>query len=277
MKKRLIVAFNILFAFSIFLSICNYAYAEVLYKAGDILEISQDCDVISSHGTHHFKKGDQVELSQDFESDDEFANIKYTDFEMPIAKDYLKINNSGNFWKQAVNWFNRGKDDYGTIGAVDASAAEIISEFGTMVNILGTTVIVLVTIFLGIKYMFGTFEAKADVKESLVTLLVACVFFFGWNSIWNLLFPNGDFIFNPSDATSYTTPLSIIFSTATTIANFLAIGAILYVGIRYIFAGAEGKADLKAKSGQFLIGIILSFCAVGLLNYISIVINDLLK
>ncbi len=182
----------------------------------------------------------------------------------------------GDFWQQANEWFKAGKDKNPNY-QIDKSAAEIISEFGNMVNVLGTTVIVLVTIFLGIKYMFGTFEAKADVKESLVTLLVACVFFFGWDAIWNLLFPSGEFVFNPSTATSYTTPLGIVFSTATKIANFAAIGAVIYIGIKYIFAGASGKADLKAHSGQFIIGAIMAFCAIGLLNYISTIVNQILS
>ncbi len=182
----------------------------------------------------------------------------------------------GDFWQQANEWFNEGKEENPNY-QVDESAAEIISKFGDMVNVLGTTVIVLVTIFLGIKYMLGTFEAKADVKESLITLLVACVFFFGWNSIWSLLFPDGEFIFNPSSADSYKAPIAIIFDTATKIANFVAIGAVIYIGIRYIFAGASGKADLKAHSGQFIIGVIMAFCAIGLLNYISTIINQVLS
>ena len=184
-----------------------------------------------------------------------------------------------DFWGQANNWFNQGKEEYhnGNLSEIDSGAAAVIAKMGEMVNILGTTVILLVTIFLGIKYMFGTFEAKADVKESFVTLLVACVFFFGWDAIWGILFPGGEFVFNPSSGSGIETPLGIIFSTATSIANFLAIGAILYVGIRYILAGAEGKSDLKAKSGQFFLGIILSFCAVGFLNFVSTLINDVLS
>lgn len=97
---------------------------------------------------------------------------------------------SGNdFWGQANSWFETGKEEYGDITTMNDSATAIINQFKEMVNVLGTTVIVLVTIFLGVKYIYGSFESKAEVKDGLIGLLVACVFFFGWTSIWELLFP----------------------------------------------------------------------------------------
>lgn len=184
-----------------------------------------------------------------------------------------------DWWGDANSWYqgNGFEDDKSAplmpsdvtdIEKIAPGVYTVITEFSNMVNVVGTTVIVLVTIFLGIKYMFGSFEAKADVKESLVNLIVACIFFFGWSSIWNLLFSGGEFVFSKG-ATSYTTVVARVFNTLTSIANLLAIGAIFYIGIKYIFAGAQGKADLKGKSGQFIIGIVLAFCSVGFLNYIS--------
>ena len=188
-----------------------------------------------------------------------------------------------DFWTDANNWYKgegfQGDDmisagDIENVATIAPAAVEVIDTFSDMVNVVGTTVFVAVTIFLGIKYMFGSFEAKADVKESLVNLLVACVFFFGWNSIWNILFQNGQFVLTPLDSTSYESVVAKMFNTLTNLANFLAVGAVLYIGIRYIFAGATGKAELKAKSDQFIIGIVLSFCAVGVLNLVSTIINQ---
>lgn len=187
-----------------------------------------------------------------------------------------------NWWDGSNSWYqgdgfdenDYGPGDLGSIESVAPEASEIINELSNMVNVVGTTVIVLVTIFLGIKYMFGSFEAKGDVKESLLNLVVACIFFFGWSSIWNLLFSDGNFIFS-RNATSYTTVIARIFNTLTNIANFLAVGAVIYVGVRYIFSGAQGKAELKGKSGQFIIGIILAFCSVGFLNYISSLVKSI--
>lgn len=187
------------------------------------------------------------------------------------AGGYMGVKN--DFWNQATNWFskvNKNEDFKPGVG-------EVVSTFTNMISVVGTTVFVIVTIFLGIKYMYGSVEAKASVKESLITLLVACVFFFGWDALSNLLFPSNNFIFIKSSDTSYEQMVGRVFAFATYIAQFLAVIAILYVGIRYIFAGAEGKASLKGKSVTFLIGIILTFCATSFLGFISDVVNDSLE
>lgn len=197
------------------------------------------------------------------------------DAETEIDKTQTENNKEDNkdFWNAATDWFsnvdkNENLEDLG--GRVD----DVVNTFSNMISVVGTTVFVIVTIFLGIKYMYGSVEAKASVKESLTTLLVACIFFFGWNSIKNLLFPNNNFIFIESTDTSYEQMVGRIFAFATYIAQFLAIIGIVYVGVRYIFAGAEGKATLKGKSTTFLIGIILTFCATSFLSLISDIVND---
>lgn len=176
-----------------------------------------------------------------------------------------------DFWGFANKWFEQGQY------VNNENINEIVGTFKSMINVLGTTVITLVTMMLGIKYMYGSVDSKASVKESLVTLVVACVFFFGWTGISNLLFPDNNFIFVKKEDATFADTLGRIFSIGTYIANFLAIGGIIYVGIKYIFAGASGKADLKAKSGQFLIGIILAFCTVNFLTYISDIIQEVLS
>lgn len=194
------------------------------------------------------------------------------DAETEIDKTQTENNKEDNkdFWNAATDWFsNVDKDE-----ELGPGVKDVVNTFSNMISVVGTTVFVIVTIFLGIKYMYGSVDAKASVKESLITLLVACIFFFGWNSIKNLLFPNNNFIFIESTDTSYEQMVGRIFAFATYIAQFLAVIGIVYVGVRYIFAGAEGKASLKGKSVNFLIGIILTFCATSFLSLISDIVND---
>lgn len=181
-----------------------------------------------------------------------------------------------DFWGQTSTWswkaFIENSDKLGN----NQGIGNIIATFEDMVLVVGTAVISIATIFLGIKFMYGSAEAKADTKEGLINLLVACLFFFGWNSIKNLLFPNNGLIFlNPFD-TDYTNPIGRIYSVFVYIAQIAAVVAIIYVGLKYIFAGVQGKTELKAKSGMFLVGIILAFCSTGFLTYISKVINEAL-
>lgn len=176
-----------------------------------------------------------------------------------------------DFWGAATKWFNNvNTNDY------NENTSYIIDEFSTMIRLIGSAVITCVTIFLGVKYIFGSVESKTDVKESLVTLLVVCVFFFGWSSISNLLFPGNQFIFVKDTDTSYASIVGRIFETITYILQFAVLIAVIYVGVKYIFAGANGKADLKAKAPIFFIGIILAFCSTTVLTYISDLINNTL-
>lgn len=175
-----------------------------------------------------------------------------------------------DFWTDASTWYGNGPAE----GIVDGTQ-DVFTILSDMINLAGTSVIIIVTIVLGVKYMFGSVDAKGDVKESLITLLVACLFFFGWQALRNLLIPGNKFIFTQQP--SYQEVIGSIFSTVVYVLQFLVVAAIIYVGVRYIFSGSSGRADLKAKSGQFIIGIIMAFATTNFLAFISKVINDTLS
>ena len=105
-----------------------------------------------------------------------------------------------NFWKSAGEWFKKTQDQGND--NVSQTAIDVVNEFIDMINYIGTIVIMIATMFLGLKYMFGSVEAKSDVKESLITLLVACIFFFGWQYIRDIIISGGNlFIASPNDTT----------------------------------------------------------------------------
>ena len=178
---------------------------------------------------------------------------------------------AGDMWQQATLWFKGVNKDDNSSQAVD-----IINEFVDMVNVIGTTVIVIATIILGIKYIFGSVDSKADVKESLITLFVACIFFFGWTAIKNVLFPSNQFALTSDSDSSYKDLIGRVFNIVVYFANIAAILGVIYVGVRYIFSGANGRAELKGKAVYFLIGIILSFATVSFLTFLSSSINEII-
>lgn len=180
-------------------------------------------------------------------------------------------NSSTDFWGDASSWFGQAQNSGYQI---PEQVNNIIGIFSDMINVVGTTVIVIATIVLGIKYIIGSVESKTSAKEGLITLFIACVFFFGWTAIKGLLFPGNAFIFTSTSDTSYTNMVGRIFSTFTYIAQFVVVASIIYVGIKYIFAGADGRAELKAKSVYFIIGIILVFATTNVLSFISKIINE---
>ena len=185
-------------------------------------------------------------------------------------------NNSEEFFQKAGTWFE-GVQKEGE-NNVSPISIEVVNSFMDIVNYVGTVIIIIATMFLGVKYMFGSVDGKSEVKESLVTLLIACVFFFGWQYIRDIvLISNGTqlFISNPGDY-SYKLLFARLLGVVTMIVKVAAIAGVIYVGVRYIFAGASGKADLKGKSVYFIIGIILTFCSVTVLTVFSNMLQELL-
>ena len=171
-----------------------------------------------------------------------------------VFADSSETTGVNEMWSRASSWF-------GKIETANNSqqAVSIVSEFSSIINVIGTTVIVIAT----------------EVKESLITLLIACIFFFGWQGISAILIPGGRLVWSNVNDASYKNLVGRVFSSIVFILNIATIAAIIYVGVRYIFSGASGKADLKARSPYFFIGIIMAFCSVSFLTFVSNVINDM--
>lgn len=173
--------------------------------------------------------------------------------------------NATDFWKQAYNWLP--KTDTGLMGN---SIQDVINDVSTYVEIVGTLIITAATIVLGIRYMFASAEGKAMTKDNLVSLFVACILFFGWSGIQDLLINNNRLSLYTS---TFSGSMSKIYGVFVFFAEVVAIVIILYFGIKYIFNGARGKADLKGKSVQFIIGMIFAFSAIEVLKLVSKIIN----
>ena len=60
------------------------------------------------------------------------------------------------------------------------------------------------------------------------------------------------------------------------VGKVLTVLAIIYMGVKYVFAGADAKAQLKQKTPALIIGIILIFCATTFLGIIANTISDVL-
>lgn len=59
----------------------------------------------------------------------------------------------------------------------------------TMANTLlgiGTAIAVIYSVVLGIKYMIGSMEEKAEIKESIIPFIIGCATLFGAFSIWRI-------------------------------------------------------------------------------------------
>lgn len=195
---------------------------------------------------------------------------------------------SGDFLSGAYNWYKSGGNSYAAAGWTN-----LLSDIARIINVAGTGIIAIVAVVLGIKYMIGGVSEKASVKDQLITFLVACMFFFGWSSISGILISgtthdnttgaetfgsNGApefFLFknlNGVDGTS--SLLANIFALVSFIGKIIAFVAVMIVGVKYIFSGANGKAQLKQKGPMFILGILLIFCTLNVLSFIADIIAN---
>ena len=60
-----------------------------------------------------------------------------------------------------------------------------------------------------------------------------------------------------------------IWQTVVTIVQILAVAAVVFAGVRYMFASADQKADIKKSMGILAIGAVLVFGATTVLNMIA--------
>lgn len=65
-----------------------------------------------------------------------------------------------------------------------------------------------------------------------------------------------------------------IWSTISVVIYTLAIGAVVVAGLRYMFASADQKADIKKSTGILIIGAILVFGATFVLNLVKGILLD---
>ena len=72
--------------------------------------------------------------------------------------------------------------------------------------IVGMVIAVVITGILGIKFMIGSVEEKAEVKKSLIPFIIGCVIVFGAFGIWRIFIVIGHDISDEGSIKSTTTP-----------------------------------------------------------------------
>lgn len=106
-----------------------------------------------------------------------------------IAFSLDSIINSGN------DFIEEGKQS----GEDIINQTELQATTGQIYNILfgiGVALSVLIGAILGIKYMTGTIEEQAKIKETLIPYVISCIVVFGAFGIWKIVITIGGNIFN---------------------------------------------------------------------------------
>ena len=71
---------------------------------------------------------------------------------------------------------------------IDDETVASVNDIGRFLTAVGLTILVCVTLIMGIKYMFASPEEAAKLKQQLIGLVVAGVVILGATAIWKLVY-----------------------------------------------------------------------------------------
>lgn len=141
----------------------------------------------------------------------------------------------------------------------------IKGDIMNIVSLVGNLVFAAVTVILGAKYIWSSAEGRSQVMETLPTFILAVMFFYLGESMISWLTSATSGI---TSAKTWNTVAGNVIWIINTFVRYAAFGGILFLGLKYMFASAEGKSQLKASMGGFVIGIIFVFLASNVVDYI---------
>ena len=98
----------------------------------------------------------------------------------------------------------------------------------------------------------------------LPVIMVVCMVV---TSVFAVNIPNSGDIAGNGSAT-ITNAAKGIWGTVITIVQILAVAAVVFAGLRYMFASADQKADIKKGLGMLTIGAVLVFAASTVVQFV---------
>lgn len=132
-------------------------------------------------------------------------------------------------------------------------------------QLVGNAIFLIVTVILGIKYIFSGVEGKSIVKETLPTFIVGIIFFYLADNLVSFFSDIGNEIQNTTNAN---TLVNNVWATVASIAQVLCIAGIVFMGLKYMFAPADKRADFKNQAVMIVLGLMLTISAIPILNFI---------
>ena len=163
-------------------------------------------------------------------------------------------------------------NSFGNSGSTTSLGTElsdfIKGDVMSTVLAIGNLIFAAITVILGAKYIWSSAEGKSQVMESLPTFVVAIIFFYLGESLVTWLTGTGGLATSISGATSWTSISGKIIWIVNTIVHYAAFGGILFLGLKYMFASAEGKSQLKTNMGGLVLGMVFVFLASRAVDFI---------
>lgn len=98
----------------------------------------------------------------------------------------IKVKSFDEMKDALTDWKSRGQQDNAGVNAGDLK--QIVIPVINILTVIGVFVLVVVTIIMGIKYMFATPDVAAKLKQQLIGLVVSAVVVLGATAIWKIVY-----------------------------------------------------------------------------------------
>lgn len=135
-----------------------------------------------------------------------------------------------------------------------------------LIKAIGYLVFFIAGAILGIKYMLSGAEGKSLAKSGLVSYSLGAVLFYLADQIFTFLY--NIFAKNISSANDFDSISGNIWTTFSTIVNIVMVLIVVIYGLKYMWASADDKANLKKGAVPMVVGAILIMCTVQILSFI---------
>ena len=156
-----------------------------------------------------------------------------------------------------------------TPGDITGSNVITKSELGFIYNIadfvkwIGMFIAVGALMVIGIKYITGSLEEKANYKKGMMPYIIGCFILFGASFITPIV--RNTFSNIGTDKESIA---NSILGLIQVIGTFVSVGVLMILGIKYMIGSVEQRASYKKSMIPYLIGAILIFGAVHITSVI---------
>ncbi len=171
-----------------------------------------------------------------------------------------------------------GKND------VASMTGDIWSNVAYVVKILA----VIGLVATGVKYMMTAADTKADIKKKLFPVVLGLVVVFCLTDVLNLVVDFSGDMFGKEGTNNVTNltagqadsgitkMMDTIGGTAGVVFQFLAVGAVVFAGLRYMFSSADTRADIKTQTVILLAGAIMVFGGIEIIKVVQKAGQDIL-
>ena len=177
----------------------------------------------------------------------------------------------------ADNFLETGKKNANEVINNDALQSNMSKIYNILLAV-GLVVVVLVGVILGIQFICASTEGKAEIKEKLVPYLCGVCIVFGAYGIWGVIInvlgdPVNANDFQPGELTNADKIKDLgnnIIGIIQFIGSFVAVIALVVIGIKYMLGSVDEKAEYKKTMKGYVIG---AFLLLGITNFLAIIQN----